>query len=402
MFYDCKKLGIYFTKFIIYSYPSFSMFQIVVIDDDRAVQILLKRMLEKQGYEVIAASNGSEGIAKALACQPALIICDWIMPGLNGLEVCHYIKSDPNLSTTFFIFLTSLDSVADRVKGLDAGADDFITKPIEQNELKARVRAGLRLHQLSRDLQSQKLLLEAEMAEAAEYVRSLLPLPMSELLTINSRFIPSRQLGGDCFDYYWLDPDYMAIYLLDTAGHGLKATLPSISVLNLLRSRALKSLNYYQPSEVLRALNDTFQMNYQNDKYFTIWYGVYNRIKRQLIYSSAGHPPAILVSGKSVNVTEVKQLRTPGMPVGMFPEAKYVDGFCNIEECSTLYIFSDGVYEITKSDGTIWSLDAFIQMLVELQHPGERQLDEVLNYLTNLNSKEAFDDDLSILQIKFD
>jgi phosphoserine phosphatase RsbU/P len=263
------------------------------------------------------------------------------------------------------------------------------------------VRAGLRLHQLSRDLQSQKLLLEAEMAEAAEYVRSLLPLPMSELLTINSRFIPSRQLGGDCFDYYWLDADYMAIYLLDTAGHGLKAALPSISVLNLLRSRALKSLNYYQPSEVLRALNDTFQMSYQNDKYFTIWYGVYNRIKRQLIYASAGHPPAVLVSSKSVNVTEVKQLRTPGMPVGMFPEAKYVDGFCNIEECSTLYIFSDGVYEITKSDGTLWSLDAFIEMLINLQYPGDKQLDEVLNYLTNLNSKEAFDDDLSILQIKF-
>lgn len=378
------------------------MFQIVVIDDDRSIQLLLKRMLEKQGYQVVAASNGEEGIAKVLACQPALIICDWIMPGLNGLEVCNYIKTDANLSTTFFILLTSLDSVADRVKGLDAGADDFITKPIEQNELQARVRAGLRLHQLSRDLQTQKLLLEAEMSEAAEYVRALLPAPMTELLTIDSRFIPSRQLGGDCFDYYWLDPDYLAIYLLDTAGHGLKATLPSISVLNLLRSRALKSLNYYQPSEVLRALNDTFQMNYQNDKYFTIWYGVYNRIKRQLIYSSAGHPPAILVSDKSIDLTEVKQLRTPGMPVGMFPEAKYVDGFCNIEKSSSLYIFSDGAYEITKSDGTLWSLDAFIQMLINLQLKSDRQLDEVLNYLIDLNSKEAFDDDLSILRIQFD
>ena len=142
---------------------------------------------------------------RAIAYRPALIICDWIMPGLNGLEVCNRIKTDPNLSTTFFILLTSLDSVADRVKGLDAGADDFITKPIEQNELKARVRAGLRLHQLSRDLQTQKLLLETELAEAAEYVRSLLPLPLTEPFEVDSRFIPSRQLGGDCFDYYWLD-----------------------------------------------------------------------------------------------------------------------------------------------------------------------------------------------------
>jgi sigma-B regulation protein RsbU (phosphoserine phosphatase) len=378
------------------------MFQILVIDDDYSIQIFLRRILEKQGYEVITASNGQEGILQAVASPPALIICDWIMPCLTGIEVCDRIKKDPNLSTTFFILLTSLDSVADRVKGLDAGADDFISKPIEQNELQARVRAGLRLHQLNRDLQSQKLLLETELAEAAEYVKSLLPLPMSAPIAINSRFIPSRQLGGDCFDYYWLDSDYVAIYLLDTAGHGLRATLPSVSVLNLLRSRALKGLNYYQPSQVLTALNDTFQMNYQNDKYFTIWYGVYNRINRQLTYASAGHPPAILVSGKSPATTELKLLKTPGMPVGMFPEAKYVDRACKIDNFSSLYIFSDGAYEITKSDGTLWNLDGFIQLLVSLQHSVDYQLEHILNYLINLNSKEAFDDDLSILQIKFD
>ncbi len=378
------------------------MFQILVIDDDSAVQILLKRMLEREGYEVVAASNGEEGMAQALALHPALIICDWVMPGLNGLDVCQLVKRDPQLSTTFFILLTSLDSVADRVKGLDAGADDFITKPVEKNELQARVRAGLRLHQLTRDLQMQKQLLETEMAEAAQYVRSLLPSPMTHPLSINSRFIPSRQLGGDCFDYYWLDENYLAIYLLDTAGHGLRATLPSVSVLNLLRSRTLQNLNYYQPSEVLKGLNEIFQMNYQNDKYFTIWYGVYNRINRDLIYATAGHPPAILISNKLKAVTEVQLLRTPGMPIGMFPEAKYIDDICNIEERSILYIFSDGAYEITKSNGSVWTLDSFIQMLTELQFGDHSQLDNILNQLISLNSKESFDDDLCILQIKFD
>jgi sigma-B regulation protein RsbU (phosphoserine phosphatase) len=378
------------------------MFKILVIDDDLSIQILLKRILQKQGYEVVAVSNGEEGIAQALAYRPALIICDWIMPGLNGLEVCNRIKTDPNLSTTFFILLTSLDSVADRVKGLDAGADDFITKPIEQNEMQARVRAGLRLHQLSRDLQNQKLRLEEELKEAAEYVRSLLPEPIRTPFTINSRFIPSQQLGGDCFDYYWLDSDSLAIYLLDTAGHGLKATLPSISVLNLLRSRAIKTLNYYQPSNVLKGLNETFQMNYQNDKYFTIWYGVYNRVTRQLTYASAGHPPAILISGTSPTSTEVQILRTPGMPVGMFPEAQYIDAYCNVQKLSSLYIFSDGAYEINKPDGTLWSLDGFVQILATVHHTVDYQLDHILNYLRALNSKDTFADDLSILQVKFD
>jgi phosphoserine phosphatase RsbU/P len=378
------------------------MFEILVIDDDRSIQMFLKRMLEKQGYEVITASTGEEGILRTLDSPPALIICDWMMPGLSGLEVCDRIKKDPKLSTTFFILLTSLDSVADRVKGLDAGADDFITKPIEQNELQARVRAGLRLHQLSQDLQTQKQLLETELSEATEYVKSLLPVPINKPLSIKFKFLPSRQLGGDCFDYNWLDGDSLAIYLLDAAGHGLKATLPSISVLNLLRSRALKDLNYYQPSEVLAALNNTFQMNYQNDKYFTIWYGVYNRVTRQLTYASAGHPPAIMLSGSSPTNTEVTRLKTPGMPVGMFPEAKYVDASCYIEQSNTLYIFSDGAYEITKLDGTLWSLEGFIQILISLQYSVDNQLDYILNYLIDLNSKETFEDDLSILQVKFD
>jgi sigma-B regulation protein RsbU (phosphoserine phosphatase) len=151
----------------------------------------------------------------------------------------------------------------------------------------------------------------------------------------------------------------------------------------------------------LKALNDTFQINYQNDKYFTIWYGVYNKVKRELIYASAGHPPAILLSGERLKNTEVEMLRTPGIPVGMFPEAKYIDGFCNIKTSSTLYIFSDGAYEITKSDGTIWSLDAFIQLLISVQTKVDSHLDQILNYLMALNFQEAFEDDLSILEIKF-
>lgn len=296
--------------------------------------------------------------------------------------------------------LTSFSSVVDRVKGLDAGADDFILKPIEVNELKARVRAGLRLHQLSRDLQTQKQLLETELAEAAEYVRSLLPPPITEPIAINSCFIPSRRLGGDCFDYYWLDPDYLAIYLLDTAGHGLAATLPSVSVLNLLRSRSIPRLNYYQPSEILRALNDTFQMTYQNSKYFTIWYGVYNCVSRQLIYSSAGHPPAILLSEVPTN-TQVRRLETPGIPVGMFSDTKYTNHFCQIEQASTLYIFSDGAYEIQLADGSFWELDAFIELLKTYPTDGLDNFNYILSYLRDLNRKDAFEDDLSILQIQF-
>ena len=376
------------------------MSQILIIDDDSTTQMLLKRTLVMQGYDITLASDGEEGLIRAKTVRPALIICDWIMPRKNGLEVCNQIKSTPELSTTFFILLTSLGSVDDRVKGLDAGADDFLCKPIEMNELKARVRAGLRLHQLSKDLENQKHLLEAELAEAAEYVSTILPEPLQHpSLSIDACFIPSRQLGGDSFDYFWLDDRHLVFYLLDVSGHGLRASLPSLSVINLLRSRGLYNVDYCQPNTVLHGLNQTFQMNDRNDKYFTIWYGVYDCKKRCLTYSSAGHPPAILFEPKTQNVEQ--RLKTPGVPVGMFPDIKYVNASCKIAANSSLYVFSDGIYEIEPQNNTHWGLDRLINLLKKYQQTPERDLKRLLQYVRTWHPNFQFEDDLSILQIDF-
>lgn len=337
------------------------------------------------------------------------------MSYLDGLEVCRRIKAEPELATTFFILLTDRGKVEDRVRGLDTGADDFLSKPIDINELKARVRAGLRLHQLNQDLQTQKQalealnqnlqtqkqILEAELAEAASYVRSLLPSPLVGTVTTEALFIPSAQLGGDCFDYYWLDLENLAIYLLDVSGHGVGSALLSVSVLNVLRSQSLPNTNFCQPSEVLRALNHAFQMVNHGDKYFTIWYGVYNQIKRQLVYASAGHPPAVLLSGTSAANVQVRQLGEPGLPLGVLPDDDFDDNYCDIEESSTLYIFSDGAYEIHKPDGTIWGLEAFIHLLTEFRKTNTYNLNQVIHEIQTLTSKDTFEDDFSLLKVNF-
>lgn len=378
------------------------MAQILIIDDDSTTQLVLERTLSVQGYDITLASDGEEGLIKAKTTRPALIICDWIMPRKNGLEVCRRIKSTPELSTTFFILLTSLDSVEDRVKGLDAGADDFLCKPIEMHELKARVRAGLRLHQLSRDLQEQKQLLEAELAEAAEYVSTILPEPLYHpCLSIDVCFVPSRQLGGDSFDYFWLDEQHLVFYLLDVSGHGLRASLPSLAVVNLLRSRGLSNVDYYQPNTVLRGLNQTFQMSDRNDKYFTIWYGVYNTRTRNLTYSSAGHPPAILLPPAQVGESKEQRLKTPGIPVGMFPDIHYVNAYCEIAAKSSLYVFSDGIYEVEQQANSHWGLERLINLLNKYQQTPDRDLKRLLQYIRTWHPNFQFEDDLSILQVDF-
>ncbi len=378
------------------------MVQILVVDDDPAIQMLLKRTLAKKGYDVLVAADGQEGLIQAQKHKPAMVICDWVMPKMSGIEVCREVKATPELSTTFFILLTSMGSVESRVEGLDAGADDFVCKPVELFELNARVRSGLRQHQLSRDLQRQKHKLETELAEAAAYVSSILPEPLTETpIKIDVLFIPSSQLGGDGFDYFWLDDNHLAMYLLDVSGHGLRAALPSLSVINLLRSKAMLQVNYRSPGEVLGGLNDAFQMTQRNDKYFTIWYGVYNRKKRNLLYASAGHPPAILLSPKRGKI-EVQRLKAQGFPAGMFPGADYEELSCKITPQSSLYIFSDGVYEINQPDGDMWGLDNFVKALENYQSQRHQGLDDLFKRVQAANSQAVFDDDVSLMQVDFD
>lgn len=378
------------------------MTAILIIDDDPTVRRLLERSLTRSGYQVYLATNGQEGLEQAKDCYPALIICDWLMPGIDGLEVCRQIKANSRFSTTFFILLTSLGSVEDRVKGLDAGADDFLCKPIDMNELEARVRAGLRLHQLSEDLQHQKQLLEAELAEAGEYVQSILPEPLStEKLTVEGRFIPSRQLGGDGFDYFWLDEDHFVFYLLDVSGHGLKSALPSLSVINLLRSQNLPHINYYQPASVLEELNRLFQINYRNDKYFTMWYGIYEVKKYQLKYASAGHPPAILLSYDLNHQFIETSLKTPGFPIGMFADDDYYEETCPLSFPSSLYLFSDGLYEIPRPNGKLLGLENLIQLLKECEKQPNQHLDALIYLIQRATMQPPFADDLSVLRVNF-
>ncbi len=377
--------------------------KILVIDDDPAIQTLLKRTLSRQGYSVSLASDGEEGLRLAKEICPAMVICDWLMPKMNGLEVCRHIKNIPELSSTFFILLTALDSVSHRVKGLDAGSDDFLGKPIEMYELQARIRSGLRLHKLNYDLQIQKQILEEELSEAAEYVTSILPEPLSNQdLKIDSRFIPSRKLGGDSFDYYWLDEQNLVIYLIDVSGHGLKSALPSLSVINLLRSRSLSKVNYYQPSNVLQRLNETFQVSAKQDKYFTMWYGVYNKKNRQLVYGNAGHPPGILFNRKTNKQVKLQSLKNNGFPIGMFSETEYEDTICQVQSNSILYIFSDGIYEVKEQNGKISGLDFFIKLLEKcFQTNNSNNLDNIIEKVKIHHGVEVFEDDLSIIEIKF-
>jgi sigma-B regulation protein RsbU (phosphoserine phosphatase) len=382
------------------------MLQILVIDDDPTIRMTLQRFLKSQGYDAIVAKDGEEGLAKANELKPSLIICDWMMPIIDGLEVCRQIKSNPELANIYLILLTARDQEGDLVRGLEMGADDFLSKPPRINELRARVRAGLRLYQATEEIQRQKRLIEQELTQASQYVRSLLPAALDGDICIQSSFLPSTQLGGDSFDYFWLDSDHLALYLLDVSGHGVGSALLSVSVLNLMRTRSLRrsrtsqdTTNFYNPSEVLSDLNNTFQMAVHNEMYFTIWYGVYDKQTHKLVYASGGHPPAVLISNEEI--PKIKLLKTAGLPIGMMPDINYQEQVCEIDTSSRLYLFSDGVYEIPQENDSIWGFNALIDTFIRIPNDRHSRIEHILTCVKAAANNRPFEDDLSLLEVEF-
>jgi sigma-B regulation protein RsbU (phosphoserine phosphatase) len=381
------------------------MLKVLVIDDDIVMQRILKNILQGQGYEVIVAQNGTEGISLAQKYHPALVLCDWMMPDIDGLEVCRQIKLEQNVYSSIFILLTSKAAIEDKVKALDNGADDFLPKPIDKSELIASVRAGLRIYQLNQDLQVQKQLLEAELTEASDYIKSLLPTVLEGSVNISAEFIPSTQLSGDCYDFYWLDHDHLVIYLIDTAGHGVGAALLAISILNLMRSQSFGKEKLYKPAEIMAELNRAFQMSRHNGRYFTMWYGVFQRSQRKLTYASAGHPNGLLIVGDAVENTEnpeIKKLPSLDIPIGFFPDMEYSCAEVSVPLNSKLYIFSDGVFEVMQENEKIWGMSKFIEFLTEkFSEEDAINANSILAEIRHESPNAKFDDDVSLLQIHF-
>src|SRR5262249_27716214 len=179
--------------------------------------------------------------------------------------------------------------------------------------------------------------LERDIQKATNYVSSLLPPPIdSGRVLAQWRFVPSVGLGGDAFGYYWLDADTFVFYLVDVSGHGVGSAMHSVSVLNVLRQRALPNGNFLNPPAVLASLNARFQMDSHNGLYFTMWYGVYRATDRVLTYGSAGHGPAFLVTSDR---SETRPLGIPAMMIGMMPDQSYDAKEATIPAGSTLYVF---------------------------------------------------------------
>lgn len=276
------------------------------------------------------------------------------------------------------------------VRDADGRVETFIKQIIDVTEtIEANERIAALNQRLTNELQS-----------AAKYIASIMPSGLAGEASVTSRFLPSRELGGDCFDYYWIDDDHLIVYLIDVSGHGIEPALLAVSVQNVLRSGTIPNETLRDPAAVLTELNRLFQMEQQGDHFFTVWYGVYDRATHTLRYASAGAPPAYAFTTEdSCAATE---LVTRSEPVGAFQETRYAGAEFPVPPGCRILIYSDGASEIALSTGGQLPHEEFRALITRLAASPDWTLDELIDQLRALTEQGVFHDDMSLIRLAFD
>lgn len=382
--------------------------KVLLVDDQAMVGEAVKRMLETEtdiDYKYITDPNIA--LKTATEYQPTVILQDLVMPDIDGLTLVKFMRVNPALKDIPLIVLSSKEEATTKAEAFALGANDYLVKLPDKIELIARIRYHSKgyINLLERNeaydaLEKSEKKLRQELDRAADYVISLLP---NEIETTDIktawRFIPSASLGGDSFGYLWLDEDNFAMFLLDVCDHGVGSALLSVSAMNVITGQTLPNTDFRQPDQVLTALNNTFQMESQNNLYFTIWYGVYNKKTKKLKYASGGHPPAILINGDGADKT-VQELRTKNLFVGGMPDMEFSMDSCTVDTPCRLYVYSDGIYEVRYiKEDRMWDFSEFVDYIKSVDQKDKEDLDKILEHVKIVQESDIFEDDISVMEI---
>jgi sigma-B regulation protein RsbU (phosphoserine phosphatase) len=382
---------------------------VLLVDDQAIVGESVRRMLaSEQDIRLHFCQDPSQALATANRLRPTVILQDLVMPEVDGLQLVKFFRANKSTSQTPMIVLSSKEEALTKAQAFALGANDYLVKLPDKIELIARIRYHsqsyrnlLERNEAYRQLEASQKLLADEVAQAAKYVRSLLPEPMDGPVQITWKYVPSTQLAGDMFGYHWLDRDHLALYLLDVSGHGVGSSLLAVSAANVLSSRSLPSTDFRDPGQVLSRLNDAFQMERQNGKYFTIFYGVYRKATRELAYSSAGHPSALLFTGAEPTAAPLKKLEATDPVIGMLPpDMPFETCVEPLGPHARLLVYSDGVFEVERPNGVMWTFQEFVEFVKGLS-PGEPYLERVQAEAYRLRGSELMADDFSFFEACF-
>ncbi len=238
--------------------------------------------------------------------------------------------------------------------------------------------------------------LEHEFTDAAKYVRRMLPPPLNDREIVDWVYAPSLRLGGDGLGYRRLNDDLLALFILDVTGHGLGSALLAVTTMELLRNPAVQ-VDFTRPATVIDRLNRTFPMKDHGGKFFSVWYGVYSRSRRELTYSNGGHPPALIYTHED-GKPRLCQTEARTSVLGVLPQIDLPETTIPFPPGTELLLFSDGLYELTDPTGGHGSYNEFVAQLQKEVATGTRPWEALRHWHQEAHERNAIDDDVSILR----
>jgi len=399
--------------------------RILVVEDDAVVRRLLRGHLESCGHEVTQALDGAQAWEFVQRGHFPVVISDWMMPGLDGLELIRRIRSSHQPSYVYVILLTGKSQREDFVRAMEAGADDFVPKPFDRDELRVRLHCAERIIQLERSLAGRNEQLQAlnaglsvanermkrDLDAAARVQRALLPTALPDVPGVRFAwaFKPCEELAGDILNVVRLDDRHVGLYVLDVCGHGVASALLSVTVSRFLStvldssSLILKKVEgtsgytLVPAAEVAARLNRRFLFNAATEQYFTMVYGILDLESLQFRYISAGHPALVYVpAGASATL-----LDAPGFPIGITLTDYYEEHTVHLKPGDRLYLYSDGIIEAKDARGQHFGTRGLADFLDEGRAtPLEGTVTDLLGAVERWSGTDRLDDDVTILAVE--
>ena len=399
--------------------PAGQPLRVLIVDDSKAQRKILSLSLKRWGYSVVEAASGEEALSLCREECFDLVLSDWMMPGMTGLDFCKQFRALPREGYGYFILLTSKSEKAEIADGLHGGADDFLTKPVSPDELRARLRAGERILGMQQELVEKNRLVGSTLLELQKLYdsldRDLLEARKLQQTLVRDKFRdfgggaasmllrPSGHVGGDLVGCFEISAYRIVVYSVDVSGHGVASAMMTARLSGLLSggspeqnlafSMDKNGQRKASPPEVVAArLNSLMIDDLKVEQYFTMAYAEIDLETGNVWLVQAGHPHPMIMrkSGR------IDTLGSGGLPIGLLPDASFERIEARLEPGDRRVLLSDGVTECPDSSGRELGENGLEHILLAnytLDSPA--LLEAVVLDLTQFHGASDFPDDVS-------
>jgi sigma-B regulation protein RsbU (phosphoserine phosphatase) len=402
--------------------------RVLVVDDSRLQRRILVSFLKKWGFEIFEADSGESALEICAKTMPDLVLSDWMMPGMDGLEFCRTFRELPRDGYGYFILLTSKSEKNDVAQGLDAGADDFLTKPVNSGELRARITAGDRIFGMQKELSAKNRVIsetlgqlqaaydkiDKDLIQAKKIQESLVPDRSRDFgaAQVSLLLKPCGHIGGDLVGMFSPAQDQVGFYSIDVSGHGITSAMMTARLGGYLSSMYFdqnvgmeahegQPHTLRHPEKVARLLNSRLLVDTGIEEYFTLAYATADLRTGRLQLIQAGHPHPLVLrrDGRAEFIGE------GGFPIGLLPDVPFDQFETVLEPGDRLLLYSDGFTECLMKNGQMLEEDGLVDLIRECSHgqSGQEFLDDLFWALTRSASPEdGIDDDVSAILFEYD